>query len=167
MRQVLRAAQRLGAQPVMAKSDETRRLPNRAERMHVAMAFAAPAIERDAELEAAFCLAQELGLVDAQRLVEMANLWDRRFANSDRADCCAFDQLDPVVRRQEPGQQCRRHPASGPAAGDQDAKGAIVIHGSTLFPETARCGGAFACETLERIGRHGREEPRRPFREKH
>ena len=160
-------AQRLGAQPVMAKSDEARRLPDRAKRVHVAMAFTAPAIERDAELEAAFCLAQEFGLVDAQRLIEMADLRDRRLAHADRADCFAFDQFDPVVGRQEPRQQCRRHPAGGPAAGDQDAKGAIVIHGSTLFPETARCGGAFACETLERIGRHGRAEPRRPFREKH
>ena len=86
MRQVLRMAERLGAQPVMAKSDKARRLPDRAKRVHVAMAFTAPAIERDAELEAAFGLAQELGLVDAQRLIEMADLRDRRFAHADRAD---------------------------------------------------------------------------------
>ena len=128
-------AERPAAQPVMVKADQPQVTPRRAKGVHVAVPGTQPAIEFDAELDAALRFAQEIILVDAQPGVEQPDLRDGRLADTDGADVIRFDQRHPPVagaRFEEARQRCRRHPAGGAAADDDDIADGATGHGRTL-----------------------------------
>ena len=130
-------AERARAQPVMLERDQSDVAADIPERMHVAVVGLPPAVERDAELERAAGRAEERILVEAQRLVEQANLRDRRLADADRADLFGFDQPDAVAALQQRPQRRRRHPARGAAAGDDDRGSGGIGHGPSLSRKRA------------------------------
>ncbi len=62
--------------------------------MDVAVADARPVDEFDAELERGLGLRHELALVDADALVEEADVRQRGLADADDADLARLDELD-------------------------------------------------------------------------
>ena len=98
----------IGARPAIAEG---------AERMNVARAGPQPVDELDADLDRAARRAHELGLVDAEPVVEALDMRQRRLADADGADLVAFDQGDVVIGRRQQARKARRaHPARGAAA---------------------------------------------------
>src|SRR5690348_13833081 len=88
--------------------------------MDVGIAFAAPAHELDAKLEGGAGAGHELGLVQAEPLVEGADMGKRRLADADDADRLGFDEMDGGAGRQQLGDGGGRHPAGGAAADDDN-----------------------------------------------
>ena len=97
----------------------------RAEGVEIAMPFATPADELDPQLEAALGLAQEFGLVDAERLVEQADRGNGRFADSDGADLVRLDQRDGQAAGAGMGQRRRRHPPGRATPNDQNGSNRV------------------------------------------
>ena len=92
-----------------------------AEGMDVAVADARPVDELDAQLERGLGLGHELALVDADALVEEADVRQRGLAHADDADLARLDQMDVALFRPEHGSESRgRHPAGGATADDHD-----------------------------------------------
>ena len=118
--QWLGEAELAGAQPVMLEGDQPDVAADVAERMHVAVARLAPAVESDAELERAAGGAEKGVLIQPQRLVEQADLRDGRLADADGADLFGFDQPDAVAAFEQAAEGRRGHPARGAATGDDD-----------------------------------------------
>ena len=89
--------------------------------MDVAVAEARPVDELDAELERGLGLGHELALVDADALVEEADVRHRRLAHADDADLARLDEPDPALRWPEHrGESGGRHPAGGTTTDDDD-----------------------------------------------
>lgn len=99
--------------------------------MDVAVARATPLDELDAQLERALGAAQELVLIQFQRLVEHADVRDGGFADTDDADLIAFDQTDLVLVAEQGGKGRRGHPAGGAAADHDHAPGGWDCHQGT------------------------------------
>jgi hypothetical protein len=112
-----------------------KRLPDQqradAETVDVAVARATPLDELDAQLERALGAAQELVLIQFQRLVEHADVRDGGFADTDDADLIAFDQTDLVLVAEQGGKGRRGHPAGGAAADHDHAPGGWDCHQGT------------------------------------
>jgi hypothetical protein len=102
--------------------------------MDVALADPAPVDELDAELEGGIGRRHERRLVDAERLVERAQMRQRRLADADDADLLRFDQLDAAAPGHALHQRRRGHPAGGAAAEHDDAGKGRACH-APLSPE--------------------------------
>jgi hypothetical protein len=129
-------AERAAAQPELAKRDQPRAAPDRAEAVDVAVVGFLPAGEFDPQFEAGVSLADEFGLVEPERDEQVVYLRDRRFAHPDDADLVGFDECDRRVVAEKPGQDRRRHPPGRPAAGDHDVeragrKGIGTVHATS------------------------------------
>src|SRR5206468_2971145 len=91
-------AERLGhaelatAQPVMVEWDDAECAADEAERVHVAFVRLSPTFESNAQLVRAAGGRNELRLVDAQRVIELLDRGDRRFANANDPDLVGFDE---------------------------------------------------------------------------
>jgi hypothetical protein len=88
--------------------------------MKIAFAARAPVAELDAQLAAAVGGAQELGLVDVEQVVEVADRRKGRLPHPDDADLLRFDQLDGAALERG-DKRGRRHPAGRTAADHHDA----------------------------------------------
>ena len=104
-------------------------MTDRAEAVDIARADTAPVDELNAELESPAHRAQELDFVDAQRVIEGAQVRNRGLADPDRADIFGFDELDRDRELERARERRRRHPASGSAANDDDVlQPGVVVH---------------------------------------
>src|SRR5256885_15582273 len=88
--------------------------------MNVAVAGLPPIDELDAELERALGALHELDFVELDQLVIFLDRRDRGFADSDRADRFALNQLDVVEALEQPAEQGRGHPSRSAAADDEN-----------------------------------------------
>ena len=91
----------LHAQPILVEVDLALAAAERAERMDVGIADPPPVAELDAELEGRPGARHEIGFVDAELLVEGADVRQSRLADPDDADRLRFDQLDAAAVRQQ------------------------------------------------------------------
>ena len=91
--------------------------------MHVAFARGAPPHELDGQLEGRLRGADEGVLVDPERLVEHADLGDRRLAHADGSDLFGFDKRDGETGIKKMAKSRCCHPACGATACDDDAHG--------------------------------------------
>jgi len=108
------------AQPILVLRRQIELHAMRAEGMEVALAEPGPVDEFDPELEGALGALEELGLVQAQGLVEDPDRRNRRLADTDGADLIGFDQRDTTALRQRAGQGRRGHPAGRTTTDDDD-----------------------------------------------
>jgi hypothetical protein len=115
----------------MVEIDVVDRRAELAERMDIFVADPAPVRELDAELDRRLRLAHEIDFVEPERVVEVANVRDGRFADSDDSDLRRLDQPDRDGPPQFARQCRRRHPTGAATANDQDAAHRLVGH-STL-----------------------------------
>jgi hypothetical protein len=114
----------LSAQPVMLEVEPAPALAESAEGVDIAAAGLVPADELDAQLEAALGGGHELGLVEPEHRVELADMRQRRLADAHRADLVGLDQGQRIVGiGEQPREAGRAHPARGTAADDDDAQG--------------------------------------------
>ena len=73
------------------------------------MALAAPVDELDPELERGLGGADEVGLLEAERPIELLDGGDGRFADTDGADLFRFHQLDRDAVPERIAFACCRH----------------------------------------------------------
>ena len=123
-------------EPVVVERDVAEVFADGAEGVHVAVTFAPPVHELDAELEGGLGLADELVLIDPQHVIEEHDGGDGRLAHADRADILGLDQGDLHPRSHHLGQSRRGHPARRAAADDGDRLQFRRMHG--LHPLKAR-----------------------------
>ena len=124
-------ARRARAQPVMMEFEQSEPASDRPEGVHVAMAEPRPAVEFDPELDRALGGGEKFILVDAERLVEQADLRNRSLADADRRDRVRFDQPDRPAFREEMTQAGGGHPARRSSADDdQPHRGHLI----SLYP---------------------------------
>src|SRR5207244_9031670 len=97
---------------------------------------------------------EELGLVDAERLVEQGDRRDGRFADPDDANLIGFDQCDRHSGEAETPQRGRGHPPRR-AASDNDDPALRFHHSNSL--------GAAARRRRSAAGAVTDQEPRSPF----
>jgi hypothetical protein len=79
-----------------------------------------PVDELDAELERALRPPHEFDFVELHELIIFLDRRDGRFADSDRADRLAFDQLDVVQALEQFAEQGGGHPPRGASANDEN-----------------------------------------------
>src|SRR6185312_1567011 len=123
----------LGVQlePVVMEGQAAVVVADAAKAVYVAGPDAAPVDELDAELERAAHGAHEFHLVDAQRVIEGAQVRHRGFAHPDGADVLGLDELNRYGKLQGARQRGRGHPARGSAPDDDDAlEPRVVAHES-------------------------------------
>jgi hypothetical protein len=99
----------------------TEQVPEVAEGVEVVFADLQPVAEADAELVGAVGGAQELGFVDADDLVVLADGREGGLADADDADVLGLDDLDAGAAFQPGDQGGGRHPAGAAAADNDDA----------------------------------------------
>ncbi len=136
--------------------------PDRAECVHVAMAWAQPVDEFDAKLERAPGRSKELVLVQAEPAVEQPDLWNARFAHADRADFIGLDEADFRLGTQKSRKRGGRHPAGGPATDDKDGLRACLNHAAGIankHPHLRDEGGGIAWSGSELVVEAGEEAP--------
>src|SRR5438045_5989562 len=138
----------------MVERHDAERAPDESEGVDVSLVGLAPAVEGDAELVRAARRGEELGLVDAARLVEQGARGDGRLADADDADLVGFDQRDRHSREAEPPQRGRGHPPRR-AASDNDDPSLRFHHSNSL--------GAAARRRQSAAGAITNQEPRSPF----
>jgi len=83
-------------------------------------------------------VAEKFELVQAQRLVELFDRRNRRFADTDDANLFGLDQRDATTRLHDVRQCSGRHPSGRTASGDDDA-GQFAIFVTHNFPERVTC----------------------------
>src|SRR3546814_8609914 len=83
-----------GAQPDLVEIARVRHLPDRAERVEIAMPGPAPILEADAQFEARLRRLDELALADPQPREQLKERRDRALAHPHPADIVRFDQVD-------------------------------------------------------------------------
>ena len=113
--------------------------------VNVTMPQPRPVDKFNAELIGRPGLAHELIFIDAEQVVEQADIRDACFANTDSANDIGFDKLNVQPRqRAEHSRKCRRrHPSGGTTADDHHFANGIVIHGCTLRTSDAAHAPAF------------------------
>ena len=139
-------------QPVLVKVDAVHVGTMLAERVNIAVALSAPIHKLDAQLERPVRRLQKLCLGDAQHGVEIDDVGNGCLADADGPDLFGFDQANPgSVLWQYTGKGCRRHPAGGSTADNDDTLRRLAIrlrHGAssrgTVSAWPHRCG-AEAC----------------------
>ncbi len=110
-----------GAQPVLKQRHAIDGLAVDAEGMDIAVAITAPVDEIDTQLERAIGIAHELDFIDTQEVVEILDLRQGRFTDTDGAYFIGFDQAYVAEPRFESlAEGGRTHPTSGAAAKDDD-----------------------------------------------
>ena len=119
---VIRLAVALGqaVQPEMLEPGRPMILAGQSERMEIAVAAVAPAVEQDAELERRLRRAHEIGLADAEHAVEQRERRNGRLAHTDRTDRVGLDQRHLGDGPKRISDRGGGHPAGGAAAGDDD-----------------------------------------------
>jgi len=116
----------------LVEGDVTVAAAERAERMDVAVADAAPALELDAKLKRRSGRGHEFCFIDSEALVEAADMRERRFAHADDSDRFGFDERDAAPRGQQLGQSRGSHPAGRSAADDNHLEFRLVPHAPSL-----------------------------------
>jgi hypothetical protein len=120
--------------------------PELAEAVEKAVAEVAPVLELDAELEARLRLADELRVVELERVVVVADGGQRGLADADSADLRRLDQDDLATRgvvaaAQQLAKRRGSHPARRATADDDDAPNGlvakVVVHALSLHPLVA------------------------------
>ena len=107
------------SQPIMMAAEPLPVLANHSEGVNVGSA-GIPIDELDAELERRLGAPHELGFVQLDKLIVFLDRGDRRFADSNRADRFAFDQLHFVEALEQLAEQRGGHPAGRAAANNED-----------------------------------------------
>src|SRR5262249_18519141 len=110
-------------EPVLVKVEEPERSADGSESMNIRIPDAPPVVELDAELEGAPGPPDEVGLVNLEQAVEIAQVRYRRLADADDADLLGFDQRHLEPRAEGFGERRSRHPSgAAPPYDDHRAK---------------------------------------------
>jgi hypothetical protein len=91
---IVRCSRELGAKPKVAERMDSDGAPEQAEAVHVTVSGIAPADELDAEFEGRIGLGEERRFVDAECVIEVMDLRDRRLTDADRSDRVGLNQSD-------------------------------------------------------------------------
>ncbi len=104
----------------MVETDAVHFLSERSEGVDVAFPDPPEIAEVDAQLEGRVGGLHERRLVNTKLFDKAADVRQRRLAHADDADFLAFDQLHAGKAGEQFCDPCRRHPARGAAAQDDD-----------------------------------------------
>ena len=91
-----------------------------------------PAHKFYGELERPLRRGKECILVEAQRFVEQADLWDCRFTDANRPNLFGFNQCNMKAIFEEMAHRSRNHPTGGSTPGNYDMDHIVVSHRSSL-----------------------------------
>src|SRR5258708_1913789 len=116
----------LKAKPMVLELGSAPWLSERPKRMNVTLARTAPVTKFDAELEGCLCRTHECRFVEAQHVVKLSDVRQRRFADPDDSDFFGFDEGDTIKIAWQPISKTRScHPSGCPTAEDYDTELAV------------------------------------------
>src|SRR5207253_2205226 len=145
----LRIASHAALEPVVMELDAKHIEAIKAERMDVAVTDSRPVTKFNAEFVGGVRRPHEVALVDPKKGVKQVDLRDGGLADADRSNLIRFDQLDCQVCHfaEDLRHGCRRHPARGTAADDDNLANSVCLHSTTSCGRVAAFAAAQHCAT--------------------